>query len=661
MVYGILASLGFCVCLSMFGWAVARRTFRLTHTIDCLAMALAGSVATYLVLVNALGYLLPIQLSFVTSVFILFIVACLLIFCVSKPGIKEEKLPRSIVFLLLLLTGAGGFAVARVISSDPWAWGYLPLARSMLEGNFPVHEVTNPTAVMGYHYGPMLLAAAWMKLTGFSLAAGFNVQPFWGIATGLACCMALIRHMKGSWLAAAIGSTLALAASGFLWIYAIPLAHDLFDFFILKNHNIAPFRFLVPMYGTNIGPSLFIMFGSRTYTLGFPFLYALLFSLHQLLQPQKKMLTFLWAVACIVFGLALAHSMETSLLLLLPAAGAYIVITAMSSGKIKSVVSWQRQGMLLLLLFIPLLFLAVKQGGILTAALQQTELKPEAFTIGFNGMIQYSYEGNSVGFWQWLFIRDIGLPFLLLPFVLLYTWRRRDKNSFALLLCLLALAQIAVPFFFHYKLRPHETLRFMYVGFSLISLLAGVMFAETWLVAKKRWKRWSVHALIIAMLLSSTVCLLTKAFFPTMRFERAPLFGQMPPASPEEQRMYEWVLNHTTMQDYFYSSTINVNTMTLPDEVTQQRDRIRFITYTGRFNVGYLLWGTQTPLLLASQKEIESNCRPTAFNRLSIRYLIVSQQRSAWFSSACNPADWHLRYKDPQSDYPQIYELQTKE
>lgn len=635
---GILFAIGFIALQLLFGFLVGRIFLRIRSVPALAGMACVLGQVVYLISTNALGYVLPVQTAFLVIV-LLQVAACVML-AVNIPKLSALQWPPRWVFLSLSGLGVlAGFATARFLTSDPWMWSYLPLTSTIMAGNFPAHEPINPTVIAGYHYGPQLLAAAFSSLTGLSLAVAYNIQPFWCALGGLYLSAALLYSLTRSWLAAFLGSVLFFAGAGLTWINGWALPVD-------------GLPVIARMFGSTLGPSLLLMFGSRGYTFLFPLLAAFLFLVQECAAGERRVPLWRSLLLLVALALALALSAEWVFLMLYPAAVIFLFLLPRTDRR--------RMMMLLgvaLAIALPFAFL---QGGVLTPMLMHQfgpRTGPSDFALNFDWSIAYLLKGDGATLWSWLLIREGGIPYVLMPVLCVFGWRRRKEYPLLLFILPLMILLFLAGLFVRYVPRPIEMDRFHHTAFFLSSMLIGVMLSVTWLRGS-RPQRIAGWLLVGAMLLSAAVYLPMRLVFPTMRRETAPLFAQLPPVTEKQHTLYEWVREHSTIKDYFYQETVTPEQITRsdPEEKAQQRLRILFMTYTGRYSVGFLLWGAYTQEFLDHQQAIESSCSLQDVRALGIRYLVIeTPSRDMWFRSFCASRDWRLQYSDP-SGLPAVYE-----
>ena len=226
MLTSALLLLGILGILGIFGLLVARE-LGVTDWITGMAMSATFGLAAWLFLMNGLGYLLPIRTAMTGSMLLMIIADAALLF--RRQGKLGERPPLKILLGLLAIIVLAGLAYARDPGSDAWAWTHFPLAATILEGNFPIHDPSVPWDILAYHYGPGLLAAAMTHLSGATLAATYALQPMLNVAAIVLFAAAIAWRVTRSWTAAAISGVLALGGAGLFWLYGFFLASDLWN------------------------------------------------------------------------------------------------------------------------------------------------------------------------------------------------------------------------------------------------------------------------------------------------------------------------------------------------------------------------------------------------------------------------------------------------
>ncbi len=638
------------------GYLAAERLLYERLTVARIGLAAAFGPALFLVLANGLGFVIPGTNAFIVTT-VLFIITLVVLLRLPRIAADPSNPPRAWWIVGIVVTVLAGWATARMLNSDPWTWGQLSVAATVAAGNVPVHEPINPWGMLAYHYGPQFLAGAWTWLSGASVAATYDVQPFLCALGGLCMAAALAYRITKSWLAAGVAALLAFGASGFQWIYGAAFIADLVR--IVSGQHIAyPLQHFNDFFSNSWGPSLFMMFPSRGYTFAFPFAFATLYALHEAVRSAEKRLVVLWSVAEIVLAAALALTTESSLVLLPPAAIAAALLLALGRGDS----SWKRLIVITLLMFVPAAIISAIQGGVLTSILHGSSLSAPSFVLNDGRLQSMVPVGPRIGFWQPEILIAGGLPLVLLPFSWFVAWRKRREMPFLLLLCAYATAHILITLLVRYDPRPNEMLRFMHMGLTLSAFTLGITLLPFY-ASHARKIRIAGLAMLATMLLSSTVALAARLAFPTMRLEAAPVLATMPAITDEQAKLYAWVRDNTSLSDYFFQRTqrygpFDPKSAGMTEEELQQRERILFMTYTGRFSVGFLHWGEITPEHRASAEDLDDRCSSASADALEIRYfLIESKERLEWFARQCDHNAWALAYDGGTPENPlKVYE-----
>lgn len=652
------------ICTGACGALLSVVLLREKNLVSVTSMSVVFGPSCFLFFSNALGYLLAIPLAFVFALSLVVLLDLLLFFVAWRRGASFswfafERPPMWFAWIMVPMIALATLANMRFLGSDPLVWHHLPLAATISEGNFPVMEPINPSQPMGYHYGAALLAAALHSFTGLSIASSYEMQALFGVAGILLFASAIAYACKQSWRAALIAGVLTLFGTGCVWFKGVYFAQDLIQHFLQGHHLEYPFRGLAPMFGSSITSSLLIFLGHRSLMTGYPVLFALLFSLLRLYGAHSSGSQWAWLAVSSIFACVLALTLETAFVLLLPTVLFYVLLLGIIQMIDRRPTHWKRSLLVSALLFLPVLWIARHQGGVLSAV--GGDVGPSAFSLGLHSSVITSFNGERVSFFSLIFFRDFGLPLLLFPFATWFSWKKRHSSPFLLFLCIFAIGHFLVPFVVHFHTRPSDINRIFFTATALFSFLSGLWIEERCLQSRSLCKRISGCLMLGMMLLASTVYLLFRLTFPTFRFEVSPLLAPMPKATLTQHRLYDWVRTHSTFEDRFYLRVvpeIAAGNNDVPDVVMQQLDRILFMAYTGRSSVGPLsTWWYEAQPFRDATVAMEKHCLQDVASQLKIRYLVLETlDRATWFKKTCNENDWVLRYGTPQA-VPRVYEL----
>lgn len=510
-----------------------------------------------------------------------------------------------------------------------------------------MREMTNPTLSLGYHYGAGLFAASLTAFSGINLMAAYAFQPLLAIAGILLSTAAIARRLRDSWTFAAIGSFALLFGGGLFWLKGFNLVHDLWAAYVLHDATVThPLQALATMITFTPGSPLYPFIAHRPIALGTAFFFGLLFVIEMLLF--QKQLKHRWVIVSfgVVLGTALAHTMETSLPILCLALGMFMIVYWIAHKK-----EITRSFGILTMLFAPMLLIAFVQGGVLTSAIHSgSHTSGGSFGFWFDGALYRTATGIPTYLWSWAFVRDFGIPILALPVTAVYAWKHRKKDPFVLLLSFVAVTHFVFPLIVHYLPNEQDLMRLYYLAQGIGAFLLVLLLWDTWLQSKKKKRRLAATALLGAMVLASTLHLAVRLIFPNLVFEKSPLFPKMPDASFKEHALYEWVQEHTTLDDVFFMHAVD-------GSMEMQLERTKFMTYAGRFLMSK--WYRESPeARTATILRIQERCDRKDFKELGIGYLVQTlPMHDEWAKKTCNMRDWVLVFGD-QEFLPRVWKLQ---
>ena len=627
----LLAAVGFCTtvffCKERNGTAVIGYT------------AILGP-AVFLMLSNIIGYIVPIQQSFVISTVILAL-WCGYIFLSQNDkqrGIQEIIWPpRRLLILLSSIAALAGLAYARFPGSDYWTYTHYPLTSTIVAGNFPVFEVGNPWHKINYHYGTQLLAAGIISLTSIQLTTTHAFMPPIAAISILFLATSLAWSISKKWKSAVLAGILAFCGTGFYWLNGIYLIQDLFNHFIIGETNASPFKWLVPTIRNMYAQAPIMMLGHRAISIGISFLFASLYALKQSWETKSK-IRLAWSTISIICASATALTLETSFVLLVPAILAFTltIIVAKHMHWIHSPSKVLLRSSIIILITV---LIAKFQGGPLTSL--DNQVGASSFSLGIDG--KFHIDGGpkevTIAIWEWLFFRDYVPHILLATLSTLFFWKRREKYSlFVFLLCILALGHILVPFLFIYEPFEANLNRLTFVFFSLVGIFGGIYIWETWVDSPIRIRKIIGILFTTGMLIAAPINVATYILFPSLEFQKSPLFPQMPTINNAQEELYTWIRKNTTQADWFFLYETHADTVALDA-------RIIFPIYTGRFPVG----NGETYTLTAQERilldRLNEECSQDAFTKLGIRYLVLPTiSHKEWFQKYCSAEEWEIVY-----------------
>lgn len=644
---GILSAIVLVAVIAACGYLFATSVLRTKSPHAVLGLTFTFGPAVWLLLSNGLAYAVSLRAAFASA---LLLIAIFDLVSLRSFGLfRLEKSDRAATWFLFGLTLVIGFVHARFIGSDPWSWQHFPLASTIVAGNFPVMTPIDPLHHLHYHYAPAFTAAGFQLLTGLPLTVGFAFQPLVGAAGILFFVAALVRELTGSVRTAVIAAVLAIAGAGLQWINGPELwalVHMVLSGF-RDTHALSGLGTLVASPIT-VSPLMFL--GHRSTAMGLPLLFGLFWALRAWTENNSRFAVF----AGFIFTLALTLTMELAFVTVsctLVAAAAFFFTAPKSRPLALRIVTFGLASL------VPALIIGLFHGGVLTGLLAGGT---HSFVLNISSRLIYNSYGSTVAFYSLQFLRDFGLPLLLLPLATVFAWRRRHTQPFWLVVLGLGLVHFLLPFIFEYQLIRGEMRRSFYVSTSVFSLLAGAYVVDRFLSSSRRALRIAGIGLVAAMLFSSTLYIVLRAFMPQMRWQPEPLFAGLPAISAEQRETYEWVKGNTSLSDFFYVRNLTVPFEALySEEEAQLKDRILFMTYTGRYTIGPIIFWDYTQEWVDDTVRAEQTCDAETMRRLHVRYLLVEDApRVGWFQSKCRASEWNIVYgQNTMSGYPSIYEL----
>lgn len=643
----ILLTVGFWAVLLLFGYTTCVYVLKLRDVpAICGGMALFG-IMTFTILANGLSFLLPVQTAFIIS-FVLLLVWSLAWIAIahsgSVPAIQWEVPPRWHVIVLFVTICFAGFAYARDAGEILWTTYALPA--TLLEGNFPVMELTNPWQLISYHYAAPLFIAGFSFLTGLPFSYSYAFLPLFCSASVVLFACAIGWRLTHSWGAALFSGVFALASAGMYWLQGWRLIRDLFIVYVFGGSiDHSPFWWLTPMIRNRHAQSIVNTLNERAVALGAACLFGLLFVLMELFTKNQRQ-PIRWAALAVPLALCLALSAETSFIVVLIAVALFSV--AIIVGRkifLLPAPYYLRALALALLVIIPAYFLALHQGGILSVL--QGNVGSSSFSLSLDGRIHH-HSIDPIAFWEWRFWRDYGVHVIIWIYALSFVWRKREESATPMLLWLVAAAHFLVPFVIFYAPFPANLNRMIFFFFGITGIFMGVLLWQLW--DRKNFAVRSVVTVItIIVLLGSAMNVSVRAVFPTLELEKNPLIPITPIASAEESEMYTWIDEHTTLDDWFYIYAH-------PDSRDMLNDQIRFSGIAGRFVVDFGFINTPLPEKEVLLTALRDSCDAKSFDELGIRYIAVPTERQAqWFSDECRAVEWRLIVGEKEI-VPRVYE-----
>lgn len=644
MIVPLLLSIGFFGTLVAFGFVTSVYGLKVKNSLAALGFSSVLGIGYYLIGLNLIAYVLPIQTAYwVTLLGMLCWTAGLWLKNTTPVWRNMDTPPRHIIWVLLGIIGYIGIAYARNPGNDILAFTHLPLAAMIKEGNFPVQDVAHPWIPFSYHYGASLFASATAFLTTINIALAYALQSIFCTAAIILFAAALSKEYVKSWSGSILCGVLAIAGAGLFWLQGGWLIKELFEFHILNmpSGNASIFRWVSTAITNGYAQPLLMVLHHKPISMGAAFLFATLYCLYE--ASTAKTMRCNWIATAVVLCAGIALTTETSFVLLLASMASYsIALLLIRSASVQQTI------LPYLCIAILAVLIALFQGGILSTLSHDSDASH--FVFAFDGRIHYdnSIAKHTIALWEWRFIRDFGLHIIFSIFALLSFWKR--KQMFLLFIGIVAYAHMFAPLFVRFTPRLHEMNRLFYPWFGLSSLLIGIYLWNQWLTKSEGPRRVIGIIIVAMMLLASTLNTSVRLIFPELELEKTSLFPKLPAISKDEQELYAWVQNHTSVKDYFY----------LHDSFTDiplLKERQRFSAHTGRHAIGQYfeqLSADYENAFLA----IEQQCSAAAFAKAKLKYFVIlTEERADWFATHCKSSEWEKLFPENEHTYPGIYKI----
>lgn len=633
----LLMLIGFTGILMLFGYAVSTRLLRMQNPFAVMGMTWFLGEALYSMLINALGYVLPIRMVFWLVLLFLTVVTAICFWRGSKTVLLKPSRWVSVVVWGLAVFCAVVFL--RVTPSDPLSLIHYPVPATILKGNFPIHDPFNPWTSYGYHYAPMLLAAAVSGVTGINLALSYALQSVLHAGSIVFFSAAMGYVLLRSWKGTVLVTLFAVGGLGFHWWYAAPLMQDMYSAYILgsplQGDHQTPLRFVSYMFGSARVQPLIATVIHRAIGMGSAAMMAAIYAIYMFVESRVRADRIRWSVVLIVTTSVLALSLETTFVLYIAAVIAAAVLYRLTAYK-GSTAAW------MIGIAAACCIVAAVQGGVITTTLTMSgDTRPSAFAWNPDGVYHYS-ETEGVALWAPEFLRDFGFPLLLFPFVVALCWKRRREQWLPLFLAGLAAMHIAVPFIIDFTARPHNMDRLLHIGMGLSSIVLAWWLWIVCIDEQSSWRRMIAGIITFTTLLSTALNLSARIVFPDLEMGRRTFAPAMPEVSDAEVALHTWVRWNSALTDrFFYTQRSDY------ENPIHDPDFSVFVAYTGRFLVKRSFNDDAEVGKVATIRAVEDTCDPSALRTLKIDYVITRPgEQDEWFARHCSAALFEEEYHE---------------
>lgn len=546
----------FITILFTFGWVFSRYFLKENKIFILFPLAILIGGSAYVFLLNNISYFIPIQFSF--WIVLLVLALTTLFFSIFYRNKKKECLILGIslrwvwviAFIFLLISASSLIIGLRSLEYDTLVSVHIPTASTIAEGNFPVRDVQNPSNLMKYHYAPELFSAAIYKTTGLPIDFAYDFQI--GIGAGLIFLLSFVLayFLIKKTFPAFLASLFMLFGSGVNFLNIFRGLPVLYNKFILGENIEAPFKFVNHVIYGELVNSATVWIQGHSMAIGLPVTLGVIYFYLQAIKSKNKYWIRLMLVSGLLFGY-LALSTETFFAILAAVFIFYpLWLLIFSNQKINI----KRIFIISFLILGIGILIASYQGGVLTQAKHLDE-GSQSFILSLRSIenVFKSTQLFSFSFLTWFFLREFGLPLLLLIPALIYF--RKNKQIFVFLGSI-AIIPFFIPFIITYTTSGCIEY-FFHLSIVFLSLISGLYLGSLILKAKLQKRKFFITFLSVIsfiIILNGLIFQIMFMIYPFGNLSREPhpFLAKLPPMSDSEKETHLWIKEHTTIQDVFF-------------------------------------------------------------------------------------------------------------
>jgi len=613
-----------------FGWNLSRFVLGENKIETLIPLAFIVGHGVYSFLLNALSYLIKIQINFYL-ILIGLAAASYFLYLLNKRQEKVEwgidKKYRKIlfitVFILMILSGISGLRTIGETSSLT----HLPLVATIAENNFPVKDVFNPNLYTLYHYGWGLFIAAIYKVTGLPLWFGFDLFNFFIIGTVFLLGFALAKSFCKDSFKAYFASLAMILGGNLVFFYGFRDLFYLFKNYILSLPTEAPFRFLSGLFldegSTHVTTLTIENFQTVWAALGFALTLTIIYLYFRIINDKNRWLRISLLASVLFSFLALSAEVFFGVL------GIVFFLYPLLYGVFKK--DWEA-GKFFLKSSLLVLFLgslsAVLQGGTITQTVKGLFLDHN-YSTGNNFSITAEYLSNgliytgktrqfsTIPIFSW----EMFLGWGLLAIFIIPVARYFFKNFFreGLFFILLIFVSLFIPLVLTVGAWQGDLTRTKFLASLFWNFSFGLFLGWLFLYLKNRPQKILAVFLVSIFIFQGALYLVVQAAFPSLE-KGQPLVAK-PFKTEIETEAFRWIREQTTINDYFL----------IPNETQAGTDyNSRFVVLTGRLAPNfYSNFKEQYGPANASKeaairyKSVLDECLSSAIKYLNYQYLYV--------------------------------------
>jgi len=604
----------------------------------------------YVFFINAIGYFIPIKVTFYLVLLLFTIIAIALFFINKKDNLEwgiDKKWRKILLFTFLALTTITFIVDNRyLLGGDQLLPPCMPSAATMAEGNFPPKAIWTPPYPLRYHYGPHLFAAAIYKTTGLPLYASYDIQVAISIAILFLLGFILIKKLDKTNKEALISSFLMIFTGSLVFLKGIKGIPVLYDKYFLHQNIVAPFKFVFETFeGIFSAPAFQRAIEYPIHALGFILMMAIIYLYLHSERIDKKII-----LLNILFLSTLALVSEALFVVFCFLLVAYPFIFGLIKKDWLKAKIFLVSSLLILIIALPIAFI---QGGVFTHYLgldghnlniarlwgyTNTEFLDRGFEINkapWILMTRLGGKNSELPIYNLEFLLQWGLLFCLVVMAIVYFWKNQSK--YLLFLTSSFLIFFLIPLFVLFPLIYSATERFFYPANLFGGLIVGLFLTDLFFKEKNIKKKFLRNSIIFVSIILITQALIFLFIFLTIGYppgrwsNASELF---PVKDSFEGKIYQWVKKYTTINDYFLILESEKNNYGLEDK----SPNLRFILNTGRIAPNYTYHTSEGPVLVPEPyafKIIKEKCESKLIKELNYKYLYVTQDYPLGLEQKC--------------------------
>lgn len=642
MLYAIFSLIIFFSGLSVFGWVFYSLIFKEKRLFVLIPVSVILGISSYLILLNAISYFIPIIISFYLVWLILVLPSFVSIFLFHQK-LKSIELGISKKYFTYLIIVSLIIGIFSAIGNRDWGGGELGVSRMSLPGliaggNFPVKDVLAPQKPTTYHYASGLLTASTNQISSLSIWSGYIIQA--GIFSWLIILLSflLCYEITKNEFVSLLASLVFFFGNGLRYLLIFFKTPLVFYQFLTNNIPDSPFAFIGAALKSDINHPVVSMIYNRWAGLAFSLILLIIF-LYFLAIKRKN-----WLVISLICGVLLgflALSAETYFMVLSGAIFLYpfLIFCLHKIKKYKEYLTEELLKNFLISVVILLIggLVAIFQGGLITAFIREgLFLKILSINISTITSINPDLTFNNLA--KAIMI-EVGLVLLLFIPALFYFRKKKEIFFIALIITI-----STVPLFlfsFKESLINSNMDKFFFLPITLIHLVAG-MFLGFLIIKTSKIKKIIFYSLFYLIIGGGIVFQFFEISYPAPWKSRE-FFAGPPSSNLIDYNIKNWISKNTDINNHFMA----IQDVNFFPEYNFEDSRLGFSFIESLFFPAYYNRFTPAPISIASLfyeipplrakniQEMKEQCSGEALKNLNITYIYATPQWPLGLEEKC--------------------------